>query len=184
MATHCSSRLVTGLAFVVATLGALFQISEAKAAPTTTIDAKAPVISRQDIEISAPIATVWALQTNINGWTAWRPSVSSAHLDGALKAGSAFHWEEGGLQIVSTVQQIQPRRRIVWTGPAQGIFAVHVWEFTPIEGGVRVHTEESWSGAPVDAQTEQLQPLLDGALRDWLTRLKQTSEARAAKATR
>lgn len=68
-------------------------------------------------------------------------------------------------------------RRIVWTGPAQGIDAVHVWEFIATSGGVRVRTEESWRGDVVRANAATLQPVLDGALQDWLTRLKTTSEA-------
>ncbi len=70
-------------------------------------------------------------------------------------------------------------RRIVWTGPAQGIFAVHAWEFTPTAQGVRVHTEESWSGDAVRANAGALQALLDQALQDWLERLKARSEEAA-----
>lgn len=151
---------------------------DAGSEPVTAVDAAAPVISRQDLVIQAPVSTVWAVQTDISRWPAWRPSVPAAQLDGELKAGAVFRWEEAGLKITSTVQQVMPERRLVWTGPAQGIFAVHVWEFTPVEGGTRVHTEESWTGAPVDAQAAQLQPLLDGALKEWLSRLKQASEAR------
>lgn len=98
-------------------------------------------------------------------------------MQGALQVGSAFEWEEAGLKITSTVQEIQPFRRIVWTGPAQGIDAVHVWEFTATANGVHVHTEESWTGEVVSANKAQLQPLLDGALADWLTRLKRMAEA-------
>lgn len=47
-------------------------------------------------------------------------------------------------------------RRIVLTGPAQGIFAIHVWEFTPTADGTRVHTDESWSGEPVAGQVGTL----------------------------
>jgi hypothetical protein len=81
-----------------------------------------------------------------------------------------------GLQITSTVQEVDPPRRIVWSGPAQGITAIHVWEFTPTDHGVLVHTEESWDGEVVRAQTATLQQALDGSLRAWLTNLKHAAE--------
>jgi hypothetical protein len=84
--------------------------------------------------------------------------------------------EEGGLQIASTVQEINPPRRLVWAGPAQDIYAIHVWEFTPTDHGVLVHTEESWEGEPVRAQAATLQGLLDATIRAWLTNLKHAAE--------
>ena len=141
------------------------------------IDTAAPVITRDEILIDAPLEAVWRIQTNISDWPTWRPEVRTAHLDGELKVGSVFHWEEGGLEITSTVRELAPFRRIVWTGPAHGIEAVHVWQFTPASVGVLVHTEESWSGAPVSSQAASLQPLLDGAIRAWLTHLKARAEA-------
>jgi len=143
------------------------------------IDATAPVITRDEILINAPLDAVWRIQTDVSAWPTWRPEVRAARLDGDLDVGSVFHWEEGGLEITSTVQEIAPLRRIVWTGPAQGIEAVHVWQFTPAPAGVLVHTEESWSGAPVDAQAASLQPLLDGAIRAWLGHLKVRAEVEA-----
>jgi hypothetical protein len=168
---------------VFAVLTVMSPTRAAQAEPVVDIDAAAPVISRHDIEIEAPLDTVWKIQTSISEWTQWRPTVTAAQFDGELKTGAAFKWEEGGLKITSTVQQLLPGRRIVWTGPAQGIFAVHVWEFTATERGVHVHTEESWSGDRVQAQAAALQPVLDGALIDWLERLKSTSEAAVAMAT-
>jgi hypothetical protein len=71
------------------------------------------------------------------------------------------------LDIISTVEEIDAPRRIVWGGPAQGIVAVHVWTFEPQDDGVLVRTAESWEGEPVTAQVEALQAALDGSLRGW-----------------
>jgi hypothetical protein len=54
--------------------------------------------------------------------------------------------------------------------------AIHVWELTPADHGVLVHTEESWDGEPVRAQTATLQQALDASLRAWLRNLKRTAE--------
>ena len=143
------------------------------------IDPHAPVIARNQILINAPLDLVWRIQTDVSAWPTWRPEVTQARADGPLAVGSVFHWEEGGLQIVSTVGELDAPHRVAWTGPAQGIEAVHVWELTSTTAGVLVHTEESWSGEPVEAQATQLQPLLDHALRTWLGHLKAHSEASA-----
>ena len=143
------------------------------------INSNAPVISRDEILIDAALSVIWNIQTNINAWPRWRPQVPMAHIDGKLEVGSVFRWEEGGLQIESTVQEMDPPRRIVWTGPAQGINAIHIWEFAQTDRGVLVHTEESWDGEPVIAQAATLQPLLDKAIRTWLADLKRAAEEEA-----
>jgi uncharacterized protein YndB with AHSA1/START domain len=141
-----------------------------------TIDRTAPVISRDEILIDAPLERVWRIQTDISSWPQWRPTVPRARLAGELRVGSVFYWEEAGLQITSTVRELEPLRRIVWTGPAQGIDAIHVWNFEPTERGLLVQTEESWTGEPAVKMAATLQPILDGALRDWLSRLKERAE--------
>lgn len=141
------------------------------------VNSTAPVFARAHILIDAPLDVVWKLQTEVSAWPRWRPQVSAARFDGDLTVGSVFHWEEGGLQIASTVQELDRPRRIVWDGSAQGIDAVHVWTFSPTDDGVLVETEESWDGEPVRAQAATLQPLLDAALRAWLKNLKRAAEA-------
>jgi uncharacterized protein YndB with AHSA1/START domain len=141
------------------------------------VNPKAPVLTRHEILINAPLNVVWKTQTDISAWPRWRPQVPVA--SGNLDVGSVFHWEEGGLKIASTVQEFNPPRRIVWSGPAQGINAIHVWEFTQTDDAVLAHTEESWDGEPVRAQAGMLQPLLDAAIRSWLSNLKYAAEQAA-----
>jgi uncharacterized protein YndB with AHSA1/START domain len=107
------------------------------------IKTAAPVIIRDEILIQAPIETIWEIQTDVAGWPSWQPEVDGAQIDGPLAVGSVFRWQTAGLDISSTVEEIDPPRRIVWGAPAQGIVAVHVWTFEPQEGGVLVRTAES-----------------------------------------
>jgi uncharacterized protein YndB with AHSA1/START domain len=139
------------------------------------INIHAPVITRDQILINAPVEKIWEIQTDVSGWPAWQPDVDGAESEAPLEVGSVFHWQTAGLDITSTVQEIDPPRRIVWSGPAQGISAIHVWTLEPQEGGVLVKTEESWEGEPVDAQVETLQGALDNPPRDWLQNLKRTA---------
>jgi uncharacterized protein YndB with AHSA1/START domain len=144
------------------------------------INEDAPVITRDEIVINAPIETIWSIQTNINGWPSWQPDVDGADADGPLEVGSVFCWQTAGLDITSTVEEIDVPRRIVWGGPAQGIIAVHVWTFELQDDAVLVRTEESWEGDPVTAQVETLQGALDASLRAWLENLKRTAEGRSS----
>jgi uncharacterized protein YndB with AHSA1/START domain len=143
------------------------------------INEDAPVISRDEIVIEAPIEDVWEIQTNIPEWTHWQPEVSGAEAEGPLEVGSVFHWQTAGLDITSKVAEIEPPRRIAWRGEAQGIVAVHVWTFEPWNEGAFVRTAESWEGDPVTANVETLQGALDGSLRAWLENLKRIAEERS-----
>ena len=110
------------------------------------IDRNAPMSAHKEIFIEAPPEKVWALHTDINGWPRWQPDVSSAKLEGNLAAGTVFRWKAKGLGITSTLQEVEPNRRISWTGSSLGMQAVHVWTFEPQDNGTRVVTEESLSG--------------------------------------
>jgi uncharacterized protein YndB with AHSA1/START domain len=146
------------------------------------INEDAPVITRDEIFIEAPIETIWEIQTNVADWPSWQPDVDGAHAEGQLEVGSVFRWQTAGLDITSTVKEIDPPRRIAWGGPAQGIVAVHVWTLEPQDDGVLVRTAESWEGDPVTAQVETLQGALDASLRAWLENLKRTAEERSGSA--
>ena len=144
------------------------------------IDQNAPAITRDEIFIAAPLSTVWKLFTNISRWPEWHSDISSARLDGPLAAGTVFRWSTAGLDdIASTIGDVIPEQRIAWSGPAQGIMGIHVWTFTPVQNGVLVRTEESWSGEPVLQQLEVAQQGLDQSISSWLENLKRESEARA-----
>lgn len=140
------------------------------------INADAPVVTRDEIVVHAPIETVWGIQTNVAAWPSWQPDIDGVQVGGPLSVGSSFRWQTFGLDITSTVEEIDAPHRIVWGGPAGGIVGVHVWELTSREDGVLVHTEESWDGEEVSAQAETLQGALDGSLRGWLENLKRAAE--------
>ena len=140
------------------------------------INENAPVITRDEILIDAPLERVWGLHTDISSWSEWLPDIDASTIEGRLAVGTVFRWQTYGMSIESTIQEIDPPRRIVWSGPAQGITATHVWTMTPSVDGVVVRTEESWEGDPVRAQPKEMQQALDGSLRAWLESLKDKAE--------
>ncbi|MFG2991689.1 SRPBCC family protein [Streptomyces sp. NPDC048257] len=144
-----------------------------------TIDESAPVIVRLSTVIDAPLTTVWALHTDIAAWPAWNTDIDRAEADGPLRPGSSFSWRTHGLDITSTVQELVSGERIVWGGTVEGIAGVHVWTFEQSGERTTVRTEESWSGAPVDAAVDDLGKALHDSLEGWLSHLKNRAEQAA-----
>jgi hypothetical protein len=65
---------------------------------------------------------------------------------GPLAPGTEFRWKNGGVSIVSLIQDLEPERRIAWTERTLGIRAAHIWTFTEQAVGVLVRTEKSFNG--------------------------------------
>lgn len=140
------------------------------------IDHNAPLLGGKAIFIAAPLEKVWALQTDIDRWPQWQPDVSSATLEGRLGVGSIFHWKAKGLSITSTIQELEPKRRIAWTGRAMGMKAVHIWTFETRKKGTRVLTQESLSG-PIPRIIKLFDPkFLEKSLAESLQVLKDRAE--------
>ncbi|MFI6684054.1 SRPBCC family protein [Streptomyces sp. NPDC050485] len=159
------------------------------------VDPAAKIGYRTATVIHAPVRTVWNLQTDVERWPSWQPPVTSMkRLDaGPLRKGARFRWTTPvpatattpatTLTITSTVQQLKPGTCVRWTGPAIGDGlridrGVHVWTFTKVRGGVLVQTEETWTGAQVEADVPTSVKYLGGGLEEWLKELKDTAEAR------
>jgi len=142
----------------------------------TAIDGSAPVIARHSIDIAASLDSVWDRHTDVNAWTSWNPDMTSAHLDAEFEPGAAFDWESYGFPVTSRIYEVDPHRRTLWGGVAGGIAGVHEWLFTATAGGVRVQTNESFAGDPVQADAAGMQTMLDASLVAWLGHLKAASE--------
>ncbi|MGW3952258.1 SRPBCC family protein [Streptomyces sp. NPDC004752] len=158
------------------------------------VDPDALIRYESDTVIHAPLRTVWKLQTDVARWPSWQaPVLTMERLDpGPLRQGSQFRWTTPApatattpattLHITSTVRQIRPNSCIRWTGPAVGEGlrideGVHVWTFTEVKGGVRVHTAETWTGDQVETDVPTATEALGRGLEQWLSDLKTTAEA-------
>ena len=140
------------------------------------IDTAAPVIARHTIDIAASLEAVWKLHSAVNEWTAWQPDIASATMIGPFAAGNSFRWLTHGLDITSTVYEVQEPRLVVWGGMSRGITGIHRWSFLAEGDHTIAHTEESWDGDPIRADVASMQSALDQSLRAWLRYLKATAE--------
>ncbi|MCX4906398.1 SRPBCC family protein [Streptomyces sp. NBC_00878] len=171
------------------------QHSDPSACHGEGVDNTAVIRYESDVVIDAPLSTIWKLQTDVERWPSWQPPVlTSERLDpGPFRKGSRFRWTTPApatpstpattLEVTSTVRQVQRQSCILWSGPAIGEGlrideGVHLWTFTKVRGGVRVHTEETWTGAQVEADVPTATAALGGGLEAWLRDLKTTAERR------
>lgn len=140
------------------------------------INEAAPVVARDHVTVKAPIEKIWRLLSDVDHCSDWNSAVTSAHLEGAFKSGVAFRWKAGATTIVSTLEQIEPMTRLVWTGRFPGTRAIHAWTFTDGNDGVVVATSESFEGWLVRLLRKTMQRTLDRTLATWLKALKERAE--------
>jgi hypothetical protein len=73
----------------------------------TGIDRDAPVIAHHEIDIAAPLDTVWNLHTDVDAWPAWNLEVTAAKLDGAFAPGNSFTWTSYDFTVTSTIYIVE-----------------------------------------------------------------------------
>jgi Polyketide cyclase / dehydrase and lipid transport len=142
----------------------------------TGIETDAPVLARHGIDISAPLDTVWQLNTDVNGWPSWQTEITAARLDAPFEPGASFTWTSYGFTVTSTIYAVTQHARTLWGGTAQGITGTHEWVYDQTPTGVHVITQESFSGEPVAADATGMQSALDRSLTAWLRHLKVAAE--------
>jgi uncharacterized protein YndB with AHSA1/START domain len=144
------------------------------------INRRAPVIASDEVFVAAPPEDVWAVLADVDSWPAWNSDVSRARLEGPLAVGSVFRWRSGSVNLVSTFGEVEPGRRLGWTGRAVGTRAVHIWTLIGRDGGTLVETEESFEGWLVRPLKGYMQRTVEKGLESWLRDLKTRVEAGGA----
>ena len=115
----------------------------------TDVDRSAPVLAHHEVEIRAPLDTVWQLHIDVNDWPSWQEAITEAHIDGPFEPENSFDWSSYGFDVTSQIYEVSDRSRTLWGGTAEGITGIHEWLFAETDGGVRVTTTESFAGDPV-----------------------------------
>ena len=101
----------------------------------------APAFAEHEIYVEASPHTVWAVMSDVDSWSSWQPDIGTANLNAPLSPGSTFKWKSGGTGVSSTLQDVEPPRRLAWTGTAAGARAKHVWMIEPQGSGTLVRTQ-------------------------------------------
>lgn len=142
------------------------------------VDLGAPAIAEAEAFIEAPIETVWTILTDFQNWPAWNKSVSSMRVNGPLSIGTTFEWLADRWRIASRLEEVDPPKRIAWSGATLGIRAVHVWDLAEEGKGTRVHTVESFEGLVPRLLRGYTRKTLAESLNNGLAALKAEAESR------
>ncbi|MGK9476321.1 SRPBCC family protein [Melioribacter sp. OK-6-Me] len=137
---------------------------------------KASVYANAQIKIGSKIDNVWNLLTNIERWVDWQKNVSSAELEGKLKAGTIFKWKAGGISFESEIHTFKPTKYFGWTGRTFGAYAVHNWEFEYENDSTVVTVNESLQGLLPSLFPNYFQRNLERGMKENLIELKEACE--------
>ncbi len=113
---------------------------------TKNIHEDAPVVTKLQIVIDAPIDSVWKVFADVNRWPQWQKEIPGSKINGPFKAGTSFDWKTHGLTIHSTFHTVESNAKVGWSGPAFGSFAIHNWYFIKQGNKTVVKVEESMEG--------------------------------------
>jgi hypothetical protein len=164
----------------LALLSSLFAVqpmpSHAEPAPAAN---ESPVAAHAEIHIDAAPQVVWNLIADVKHWPSWNPAINRVKSAGPIAAGVPFDWSSQGFTVTSTPVVVIFPSEISWTGKALGTRAWHRWEIiAEPQGGVRVRTEETFSGWLPRLLPGLMRGKLESTLPAWLRALKAAAEAR------
>jgi len=140
------------------------------------VNNNASVFSTKTIIINARPEKVWAVLTNINGWSGWLNGITESKLNGDLKPNTTFDWKTGSTKIHSTLHTVEPYTEFGWTGKVYGIFAIHNWTFREMGDKTEVIVSESMEGFLTKFFKKSLNKTLERDMIKSLESLKLTCE--------
>jgi hypothetical protein len=148
--------------------------------PANGINQAALVVATGETEVAASREVVWDVLSGIEQWPNWNPEVKSVSMDVGLSRGAKFRWKAGPGTITSTLQHVEPPRRIAWSGTTFGVDAMHVYALEARDGVTLVRTEESYDGLVARLFRSRLQKALESSLASDLRHLKDEAERRTS----
>ena len=142
----------------------------------TPINENAPVKAKESIQIDADPEKVWNILSDFNNWDKWNSDIKYAKLNGELKAGTTFNWNNGGNKIKSILHTVTPFKEIGWSGKAFGSFAIHNFTLSNVNGKTELLIEESMEGLLMRLFRGFMQNALEDGINKWLTQIKEVVE--------
>lgn len=134
----------------------------------------APIQASSKIVVSAPVATVWAIATNVSAWPTWYDYLKNAQVQGAFVPGAKLSYG-GMIKHDLAIAKITDRKLVMIYGKLLGYTGITRWDFKQISPGqTEVTFTESSDGFLIGALYSNEK--LEQHLSEWLTKLKARSE--------
>lgn len=80
-----------------------------------------------DIDIDAPVATVWAIVNTSQQWPQWFPDMDTIQDIGTAEAGETFTWERDGKEATGKVVRAEDQSRMQLVTNADGHRHTHTF---------------------------------------------------------
>lgn len=130
---------------------------------------------------SAPPEAVWGWLVRPERWRDYYDNARRVRSrSGAwpqVELGSVFSWVTGGVPVTTTITELEPFRRLAWTGQGLGAVGHHAWLLTETpHGGTRILTEETQRGAVLRLLRPVLQRSMGAAHQRWVEGLARAAE--------
>lgn len=123
------------------------------------IDEHAPIRTRSEIDIDAPIERVWEQLIDLPAWPTIDPSFRRVRLGASLAVDAHFSFVLNNFPIRARIAVFEPGRELTWTGVSLWFKAVDQHRLEPgIGGGTHYTVAESLAGilAPLFINSAQL----------------------------
>jgi uncharacterized protein YndB with AHSA1/START domain len=96
----------------------------------------------RDVEIDAPVETVWKVMTDPSHWPQWFPGIDSVANATALNKGESFQWTSGGRTGEVTIAKMEPLKRLEVLTQLGNDQDSHVFVLQPSGGFLGLNADE------------------------------------------
>jgi uncharacterized protein YndB with AHSA1/START domain len=100
-----------------------------------------PKFERQ-VEIDAPVETVWKVLTDARRWPEWLPGVDQVSSVGALRKGSTFEWVDDDRTGRGVIAEFEPQKRLEIVTQMGDDKDAHIFELRPSGGFLNLGDDE------------------------------------------
>jgi uncharacterized protein YndB with AHSA1/START domain len=96
----------------------------------------------REVEIDAPVETVWKVMTNPNHWPQWFPGVDSVSNVTSTSEGGRFEWTNEGRTGYGTIVNMEPMKRLEIMTQMGDDKDAHVFKLRPSGGFLGLGDDE------------------------------------------
>ncbi len=112
------------------------------------------MLIEETVDISAPLARIWDVFMDLTCWADWNTILTNVSSpEDRLTEGRVFSCSirpyAFPINFQPRVVEVNPKKKIVWTGTKYGITSHHEYFFEETAGGVIVRSRERFSGLPL-----------------------------------
>ena len=96
----------------------------------------------REVEIDAPVETVWKVLINPNHWPKWFPGVDGVAKATAINEGGSFEWTSEGRTGRGTIVKMEPMKRLEIMTQMDDDKDAHVFKLQPSGGFLGMNADE------------------------------------------